>query len=107
MKDIAGLMKQAQAMQQKMQETQALLESTLVEGVAGGGLVRVTLTAKGDMRGIVLDETLLKPSEKEILEDLLLAAHADARKKGESLQAEKMQSLAGGLSLPAGFKLPF
>jgi nucleoid-associated protein EbfC len=107
MKDIAGLMKQAQAMQQKMQETQASLDTTLVEGVSGGGMVRVTLTAKGDMRGVVIEESLLKPQEKDILEDLLMAAHADARKKAESIMSEKMQAVTGGLSLPAGFKLPF
>jgi DNA-binding YbaB/EbfC family protein len=107
MKDIMGLMKQAQAMQARMQEMQAELENTEVEGQSGGGLVRVTLTAKGAMRGISVDASLLKADEKEIVEDLILTAHEDARKKGERLIEDKMKSVTAGLPLPPGMKLPF
>ena len=84
MKDVMGMMKQVQAMQSKMQDLQAELERTEVEGVAGGGLVKVRLTAKGEMKGVTVDASLMKPEETEILEDLLLAAHNDARAKGEA-----------------------
>jgi DNA-binding YbaB/EbfC family protein len=107
MKDIMGLMKQAQAMQARMQEMQAELENTEVEGQSGGGLVRVTLTAKGAMRAINIDASLLKADEKEIVEDLILTAHEDARKKGERLIEDKMKSVTAGLPLPPGMKLPF
>jgi DNA-binding YbaB/EbfC family protein len=101
------LMKQAQAMQTKMQEVQAELERVEVEGQSGGGMVRVTLTAKGQMKGVTLDTSLLKPEDKDMLEDLIVAAHDDARKKGERVMEERMQSLTAGLPLPPGFKLPF
>jgi hypothetical protein len=101
------LMKQAQAMQAKMQDVQAELERVEVEGQSGGGMVRVTLTAKGQMKGITLDPSLLKPEDKDVLEDLIVAAHDDARKKGERVMEERMQSLTAGLPLPPGFKLPF
>jgi DNA-binding YbaB/EbfC family protein len=107
MKDIMGIMKQAQAMQSRMQEMQAELENTEVEGQSGGGLVRVTLTAKGTMRGLAIDASLLKADEKEIVEDLIVTAHEDARKKGERLIEEKMKSVTAGLPLPPGMKLPF
>jgi DNA-binding YbaB/EbfC family protein len=107
MKDMFGLMKQAQAMQQKMQDLQAELENVTVEGQAGGGMVRVTLTAKGAMRGLAIDTALMQPDEKEILEDLVVTAHEDARRKGEALVADKMQSITAGLPLPPGMKLPF
>ena len=107
MADMLGLMKQAQAMQTKMQEMQAELERTEVEGQAGGGMVRVTLTAKGQMKGLAIDDQLIKADEKVILEDLIVVAHEDARKKAERLMQEKMKELTGGLSLPAGMKLPF
>jgi DNA-binding YbaB/EbfC family protein len=102
-----GLMKQAQAMQQKMQDLQADVENVTVEGQSGGGMVRVTLTAKGVMRAIAIDDSLLAPSEKELLEDLLVTAHDEARRKGEALVAEKMQAITAGLPLPPGMKLPF
>jgi len=102
-----GLMKQAAQMQAKMQEMQAELDQIEVEGTAGGGMVTVTLSAKGDLKGVKIDDSLLKPSEKEIIEDLLVAAHADARRKAETVMQDKMKSLTGGLSLPPGFKLPF
>ncbi|MGL4285353.1 MAG: YbaB/EbfC family nucleoid-associated protein [Phreatobacter sp.] len=107
MKDIMGLMKQAQAMQAKLQEAQADMERTEVEGSSGGGLVKVRLTAKGDMKGLSIDASLLKADEKEIIEDLIVAAHADARKKAEVVMAERMKAVTGGLPLPPGMKLPF
>jgi DNA-binding YbaB/EbfC family protein len=107
MKDIMGLMKQAQAMQAKLQEAQADMERTEVEGSAGGGLVTVRLTVKGDLRGLSVDASLLKADEKEIVEDLIVAAHADARKKAEVVAQEKMKGVTGGLPLPPGLKLPF
>ena len=107
MKDIMGLMKQAQAMQARMQDLQTEMEKTEVEGQSGGGLVRVTLTAKGAMRGVSIDASLLKPEDREIVEDLVVTAHEDARKKGERLLEEKMKSVTAGMPLPPGMKLPF
>ncbi|WP_020174195.1 YbaB/EbfC family nucleoid-associated protein [Methyloferula stellata] len=107
MKDMMGLMKQAQAMQAKMQDMQAEMERLEVEGQSGGGLVRVTLTAKGALKGLVIDDSLMKPDEKEILEDLIVTAHEDARKKAERLMEEKMKAVTAGLPLPPGMKLPF
>ena len=105
MTDFLGLMKQATQLQAKMQEMQAELDQITVEGSAGGGLVTVTLTAKGDLKGVRIDDSLIKPEEKEIIEDLLVAAHAEARRKAEALLAEKMKSLTGGLPIPPGMKL--
>ena len=105
MGDLMGMMKQAAELQAKMQALQAELERLEVEGTAGGGLVTVTLSAKGDLKGVKLDDSLIKPTEKEILEDLLVAAHADARRKAEALVQDKMKSLTGGLPLPPGLKL--
>ena len=107
MKDIMGLMKKAQEMQQRMQDMQAEAENTLVEGQSGGGMVRVTLTAKGAMKGIAIDASLMKDEEKEILEDLIVAAHEDARVKAERSMEEKMKAITAGLPLPPGMKLPF
>ncbi len=107
MKDIMGIMKQAQAMQSRMQDMQAEMERVEVEGQSGGGLVRVTLTAKGMMKGVVIDASLLKADEKEIVEDLIVTAHEDARKKAERVMEEKMKSVTAGLPLPPGMKLPF
>jgi len=107
MKDMFGLMKQAQAMQQKMADLQAELENVTVEGLSGAGMVRVTMTAKGAMRGVAIDASLMKEDEKEIVEDLIVTAHEDARRKGEALVAEKMQAITAGLPLPPGMKLPF
>lgn len=106
MADFMGLMKQAAQLQSKMQTLQAELDLIEVEGTAGGGLVTVKLTAKGELKGIKVDDSLMKPSEKEILEDLLVAAHADARRKAEGVMQEKMKSLTGGLPLPPGLNLP-
>ena len=107
MADFMGMMKQAAQMQAKMQEMQAELDQIEVEGTAGGGMVTVTLSAKGDLKGVKIDDSLFKPSEKEIIEDLLVAAHADARRKAETVMQDKMKSLTGGLSLAPGLKLPF
>ena len=102
MADFMGLMKQAAQLQSKMQALQAELDTIEVEGSAGGDMVSVRLTAKGDLKGIKVDDSLMKPSEKEILEDLLVAAHADARRKAEAVMQDKMKSLTGGLPLPPG-----
>jgi DNA-binding YbaB/EbfC family protein len=107
MPDMFGLMKQAQAMQAKMQEMHAEMERIEVEGQAGGGMVRVTLTAKGQMRGLIIDDQLVKADEKVILEDLIIVAHEDARKKAERLMEEKMKGMTAGLALPPSMKLPF
>jgi hypothetical protein len=107
MRDMFGLMKQAQAMQEKIQAMQAEMDRLEVEGEAGGGMVRVTLSVKGQLRAIALDDQLLKADEKQILEDLIMTAHEDARRKAERLMEEKMQGMTAGLSLPPGMKLPF
>lgn len=107
MPDLMGLMKQAAEFQSKMQELQAELDNVEVEGAAGGGLVSVKLTAKGELKSIKVDDSLMQPSEKEILEDLLVAAHADARRKAENVLQERMKSLTGGLQLPPGMPNPF
>ena len=105
--DFMGMIKQAQAMQAKMQEAQAELESTIVEGEAGGGIVKVTLTAKGAMQKVSIDPSLLKPEDAEMIEDLIVSAHAQARSKAEAAMTEKMKAITGGLQLPPGMKLPF
>jgi len=103
--DLMGMMKQASQLQAKMQEMQAELDRIEVEGSAGGGMVTVRLSAKGDLKGVKIDDSLVKPEEKEILEDLLIAAHADARRKADEVMQDKMKGLTGGLSLPPGLKL--
>jgi DNA-binding YbaB/EbfC family protein len=105
MADFLGLMKQATELKAKMEEMQAELDQITVDGTSGGGMVTVTLTAKGDMKGVRIDASLIKPEEKEIVEDLIVTAHADARRKAEALLAEKMKNLTGGLPLPPGMKL--
>ena len=105
MADFMGMMKQAAQLQSKMQEMQAELDRIEVEGTAGGGMVTVKLSAKGEMKGVKIDDSLLKPQEKEIVEDLIVAAFAEARRKAEALLQEKMKSVAGGLPLPPGLKL--
>jgi len=105
MTDFMGLMKQAAQLQSKMQALQAELDQITVDGSAGGGMVTVTLSAKGDLKGAKIDDSLLKPSEKEILEDLMIAAHADARRKAEAVLQEKMKAVTGGLPLPPGMSL--
>jgi DNA-binding YbaB/EbfC family protein len=103
--DFLKLAKQASQLQAKMQELQAELDSIEVEGTAGGDLVKVRLTAKGELKGLSVNASLWKADEHEIAEDLIVAAHADARRKAEALLQEKMKQLTGGLPLPPGLKL--
>jgi DNA-binding YbaB/EbfC family protein len=105
--DIMGMMKKAQAMQSKLAETQEQLAALEIDGESGGGMVKVTMTGKFDLKSIKLDPTLLKPEEAEMVEDLIIAAFADAKGKAERLAAEKMSELTAGLPLPPGLKLPF
>jgi DNA-binding YbaB/EbfC family protein len=105
MADFLGLMKQATELKSKMEAMQAELERLEIIGTAGGGLVTTKLSGKGDLRSLNIDETLLKPDQKEILEDLVVAAYADARRKLESTLQERVQALTGGLPLPPGLKL--
>jgi DNA-binding YbaB/EbfC family protein len=105
MADFLGMMKQAAQLQSKMQAMQAELDTIEVEGTSGGGMVTVRLSAKGDLKGVKVDDSLMKPTEKEIFEDLLVAAHADARRKAEGVMQEKMKALTGGLPLPPGMNL--
>jgi nucleoid-associated protein EbfC len=105
MADFMGLMKQAAEFKSKMETMQAELDRLEVEGSAGGGLVVMTLSGKGDLRNTRIDDSLLKPDQKEILEDLIVAAHTDAKRKLETTLQDKMQALTGGLSLPPGLKL--
>jgi nucleoid-associated protein EbfC len=103
--DFMGMMKQAAELKSKMEAMQAELEQIEVEGAAGGGMVTVKLTAKGELKAVAIDPSLMKPDEKEIVEDLVVTAHAEARRKAETLLAEKMKTLTGGLPLPPGLKL--
>ena len=103
MKDLGSLMKQAQAMQSKLQDAQARLAATVVEGSSGGGMVKVTLAGSGDMKAAVIDESLLQPGEAEVLADLVIAAHADAKRQLDQMQGEMMKQVAGPL---AGMGLP-
>jgi hypothetical protein len=105
MTDFLGVLKQAAELKSKMEAMQAELEQSEVEGSSGGGLVIVKLSGKGTMKSVKIDGSLLKPSEKEILEDLIVAAHADARRKAEAMLQERMKSFTGGLPLPPGLKL--
>ncbi len=107
MKDGVGLMKQAQGMPERLGEVQAELEALQVEGQSGGGLVRVAMTAKGQMKGVTIDPSLMREDEREILEDLIVTACDDARKKADRLAEEKMKAVTAGLPLPPGMKLPF
>lgn len=107
MKNLTELMKQAGAMQAKMKEMQDGLEALEVTGSSGAGLVAVTLNGKGKMRGLTIDPSLVDPSEKEVLEDLITAAHNDAKDKVEARVEEETQKIMGDLQLPPGMKLPF
>ena len=105
MADLFGMMKQAQQLQERMQQLQEELAAIEVGGQSGGGLVRVTLNGKGDLRAVKIDPSLMKPDEAEIVEDLVVAAMADAKTKVEAQMQSKMQALTGGLPLPPGMKL--
>lgn len=107
MKNLAGMMKQATQMQARMKEVQAKLESAEVEGEAGNGLVRLTLTGKGVLKILTIDPKLADPDDMETLQDLILAAFADARKKTEAMSKEEMKKVTGGLQLPPGMDFPF
>jgi DNA-binding YbaB/EbfC family protein len=110
MKNLGNMLKQAQQMQARMAEMQARLEQIEVEGQSGAGMVKVTLSGKGDLRKVTIDPSLIDPEEREVLEDLLVAAHADAKQKVEATMAEEMQKATAGLNLPnlpGGLKLPF
>jgi nucleoid-associated protein EbfC len=107
MKNLAGLMKQAQQMQSKMQEMQTKLEALEITGESGAGLVKVTLNGKSDLRRIKIDPKIIDPADVEMLEDLILAAHRDAKTKIEAVSSEEMQKVTGGMQLPPGMKLPF
>src|ERR1700752_5424269 len=102
MADFLGMMKQAAELQSKMKAIQEELDHIEVEGISGGGLVSVRMTAKMEVKAVKIDASLLKPEEREIVEDLVVTALADARRKAEAAMQEKMQSLAGGLGLPPG-----
>jgi DNA-binding YbaB/EbfC family protein len=105
MADFLGLMKQATELKSKMEAMQAELDHIEVEGSSGGGLVTVRVTAKGELKSLKIDPSLIKPEDKEIIEDLIVAAHGEARRKAEAVLQEKMQGLTGGLPLPPGLKL--
>lgn len=107
MKNLGGLMKQAAQMQTRMQEMQAKLETIEMDGEAGAGLVRLTLNGKGELRKVHIDPKLLDPADSEMLEDLMVAAHRDAKTKIDTTMASEMQKITGGLQLPPGMKLPF
>ncbi len=107
MKNLGKMMQQVQQMQERMQLMQEELAQTNVMGTAGGGMVSVTLSGKGEMKGVEIDDSLLKPEEKEILEDLIIAAHNDAKARMEDLVAQKMKEATGGMELPPGMNLPF
>ncbi len=107
MVNLNNMMKQAQELQKKMAEAQSKLNELEVEGVSGGGLVKVKATAKGEIKKITVDNSLFKPEEKEIVEDLIVAAINDAKAKGDLAAQEAMKSMTGGLPLPPGMKFPF
>lgn len=107
MKSLDDILKIAQNVQEQMGQAQANLDSIEVEGVAGGGLVKIRATAKGRILGVAIDESLLNPSEKQIVEDLVAAAINDARARADAVANEEMTKMTSGLPLPPGFKLPF
>ena len=107
MKDIMGLMKQAKEMQSKMENMQAELAEMEVEGSAGGDMVKVVMNGHGNMSSVTIDPSLLKEDETDIVEDLVMAAHNDAKAKLDVAKAEKTQELTAGLPIPPGMKLPF
>lgn len=107
MVNIGNMMKQAQQLQKKMAEAQEKLDSIEVEGVSGGGMVKVIATAKGNIKRIMIDDSLMTKEEKEMTEDLIVAAINDAKQKGEAASQEEMKSVTGGIPLPPGMKLPF
>lgn len=105
--NIQQIMKQAQAMQKKMQEAQDKLANTEYEGVAGGGMVTVKVNGKSELISLSLDPSIIDPEDKEVLEDLIVAAFNDAKKKADEEASDAMGDVAGGMGLPPGMKLPF
>jgi DNA-binding YbaB/EbfC family protein len=105
MADFLGLMKQASELKAKMEAMQAELDHIEVEGAAGGGMVTVTMTAKSEVKAVRIDPSLMKPEDKEVTEDLIVTALADARRKAEATLQEKMSAITSGLPLPPGMKL--
>jgi nucleoid-associated protein EbfC len=106
-KNLAGLMKQAQQMQSKMEEMQEALSKLELTGEAGAGLVRLTMNGKGELRSLTIDPKVVDPADTEMLQDLIVAAHRAAKEKIEAASQAEMQKLTGGLQLPPGMKLPF
>jgi DNA-binding YbaB/EbfC family protein len=107
MKDLNDILGMASRVQEELQKAQASLDSIEVEGVAGGGLVRVRASAKGRIIGLSVDDSLIVPADKSIMEDLIVAAFNDARVKADEVSGQEMAKLTAGLPLPPGFKLPF
>ena len=107
MKNIGQMMKQAQKLQEKMNEVQEQLANTEVTGSSGGGMIQVTLNGKAEVRRVRIDPTVIDPAEAEMLEDLIMAAFNDAKAKVEAHVAERMSQITGGLKLPPGMQLPF
>ena len=107
MKDLMGMMKGIGEMKAKMEAAQAEIGNLVVEGKAGGGMVTVSLSGKGDLKGLRIDPSLFRDDDVEVLEDLIIAAHADAKAKAEAEVARKMQDVTAGLPIPPGMKLPF
>ena len=107
MKDLSQIMRQAQAMHAKINEAQKKLEAMEVEGSAGGGMVKLRISGKSALLGLTIDPSLMAAGEQEILEDLIKAAHDDARRKLEEAQNEEMKGLSGGMGILPGFKMPF
>lgn len=105
MKDIMGMMKKAQELQAKMQQLQDDLATMELGGQSGGGLVKVTLSGKGDLKAVKIDPSLLKPEDAEMVEDLIVAAMADAKSKVEAAMSDKMKAATAGLPIPPGMKL--
>jgi DNA-binding YbaB/EbfC family protein len=107
MRDIMGMMGKVKEMQAKMEKMQADITALEVEGKSGGGLVTVKLNGKGSMLGLKIDPSLFKEDDVEILEDLIVAAHNDAKERAEAITAEKTKEITAGLPIPPGMKLPF
>ena len=105
--NIQQAMKQAQALQAKMAEMQKKFEAEIVEGTSGGGLVKITSTCKGEVKSIFIDPSICKPEEKEVLEDLIVAAFNNTKESADSKMESEMKKITGSLGLPAGLNFPF
>ena len=105
--DFLGMMKKAEELQKNMQQMQEQLGQATVEGSSGGGLVTVTMSGKGEMKGLRIDPSLFKEDDVEVLEDLIVTAHNEAKAKAEEMMQKKMSEMTAGLPLPPGMKLPF